>query len=65
MLGSAASIYDSVVKAYVGSLEIIKDFPEMFSSSLKHFLVFVHQKRIASVGGWSSRVQESPVVFSF
>ena len=65
MRGNATSIYDSDVKACVGSHEIIEDFREVFSSSLKHFLIIIHQKRIASLGGWCSRVQESPLVFSF
>ena len=34
------------LKACVGSYEIIKDFPRMFSSSLNHGLIFIHQKRI-------------------
>jgi len=65
MRGNATSIYNFYVKACQGSHEIIKDFPAMFSSSFKHYLIFVHQKRIASVGGWCSRVQESPLLFSF
>jgi len=65
MRGSGTSSYDPDVKAGQGSHEIIKDFPEMSSSSFKQYLIFVHQKRIASVGGWCSRVQESPLLFSF
>lgn len=51
MRDNATSIYDSDVKAddlstCVGSHETVKDFPEMFSPSLKYFLIFVHQKGI-------------------